>query len=122
MNSMIPMILASTDVPADNPRLLGQVGAWKVFDSPYQEACNFFQPLAGEVTVTMQEEGMTGNVITVRGSVAGPGAMMTTRLFTHGRNVVALFAPEQTETAEVLDVAREVYGDGNLIPLEEGAW
>lgn len=115
----IPMLLATTQIPRGNHRLLGQVGVWDVYTSrttldQAKRGCCMVQPIEGETTTTMTEKNGC-----VRGEVTFTAVTLTARLFQSRRGVVALLIPEETETMEVLDEAQEVFGDDRLMPLGE---
>ncbi|APR87940.1 hypothetical protein A7982_13289 [Minicystis rosea] len=59
----------------------------------------------------MTKEGGVGNVITTHSATSFSAVSLSPHLFRHGGQVVALYAPDDADAAEVLAAAREVYGD-----------
>lgn len=114
MNNLVPMMLPSTEAPADVPHLLDEVGHWKVYRTPYSlrdatAGYSVVQPLTADPSMVV-EEAVRGGELSFACEVTLPLVSLSPHLFHRGAQVVALYAPEEASETEVLDVACELYG------------
>jgi hypothetical protein len=113
---MVPMMIAGDNSPAAPHRVIADLGGWKVYDSGEPER-HAAQGLGLMVSTAPPEAGPSNTrsegeaIVTTASTIITAISMVPHPLLTSGGARRWLYAPEDAPEADVLAVARALYGE-----------